>query len=90
MFELSKVGLEHVPPRMIGNLRNVDEDLAQRVADGLGDALPKASPPARDADRHGAVAGAVDHRGTMKATLEGRKVGILFADGSDGGRDRQR
>ena len=44
-FELSKVQLEQVPPRMIGNLRNVDEELAQRVADGMGLKLPKKNPP---------------------------------------------
>src|SRR6201995_5943449 len=41
VFELSKVGLEQVQPRMVANLRNVDEELAQRVADGLGIGLPK-------------------------------------------------
>ncbi|MBC7908147.1 MAG: adenosylcobinamide-GDP ribazoletransferase, partial [Rhodospirillaceae bacterium] len=40
VFELSKVGLDQVPPRMIANLRNVDEDLARRVAEGLGVPLP--------------------------------------------------
>jgi len=44
VFELSKVGLEQVPPRMVGNLRNVDEELAERVADGLGIDLPKKTP----------------------------------------------
>src|ERR1700678_4396367 len=40
-FELSKVGLEQVPPRMIANLRNVDEQLAKRVAAGIGIGPPK-------------------------------------------------
>jgi len=40
-FELSKVGLEQVAPRMVANLRNVDEKLAQRVADGIGIDLPR-------------------------------------------------
>ena len=40
-FELSKVGLEQVAPRMVANLRNVDEELAQRVADGIGIDLPR-------------------------------------------------
>jgi catalase len=46
-FELSKVGLAHVPPRIIGNLRNVDEDLAKRVAAGIGIPLPPNNPAAR-------------------------------------------
>ena len=36
VFELSKVGLLEVPLRMVANLRNVDEDLARRVAEGSG------------------------------------------------------
>jgi catalase len=40
-FELSKVGLEQVPPRMVANLRNVDNELAKRVADGIDIDLPR-------------------------------------------------
>ncbi|MDF2603001.1 catalase-related domain-containing protein [Sphingomonas sp.] len=45
VFELSKVDLfDQIPPRMVANFRNVDEDLARRVADGLGiDLLEKAT-----------------------------------------------
>ena len=35
VFELSKVKLADVPSRMIGRLRNVDEELAKRVSSGL-------------------------------------------------------
>ena len=35
-FELSKVERRDIRRRMVGNLRNVDEDLAAKVADGLG------------------------------------------------------
>ena len=35
-FELSKVERAEIRERMVANLRNVDDDLAQRVADGLG------------------------------------------------------
>ncbi|PSJ19039.1 catalase HPII, partial [Halomonas sp. ND22Bw] len=49
VFELSKVGVqEQVPPRMVANLRNVDDDLAQRVADGLGIDLPEKAKAARE------------------------------------------
>jgi len=82
-FELSKVGLNQVPARMLGNLRNVDDELAKRVADGLGIALPKKNPAARDpVDMDPSPALSIQKN--MKATLEGRKVGILFAEGSDG------
>ena len=36
MFELSKVERPDIRARMVANLRNVDEDLAAPVADGLG------------------------------------------------------
>ena len=82
VFELSKVGLEQVPARMVANLRNVDEDLARRVADGLAIDLPDASPAARTpVDMEPSDALSI-HK-NMKATLEGRTVGILYADGSD-------
>ncbi|MGE0744547.1 MAG: catalase [Rhodospirillales bacterium] len=82
VFELSKVELEQVRPRMVANLRNVDEGLAKRVADGLGIDLPEKAPAARapiDMDPSPALS---IHR-NMKDTLEGRAVGILIADGTD-------
>ncbi|MDP1026864.1 catalase [Sphingomonas sp. KR1UV-12] len=83
VFELSKVGvLEQVPPRMVANLRNVDEDLAKRVADGLGIDLPDKAPAAREPVDM-APSDALSIHKNMKDTLEGRSVGILFTDGSD-------
>jgi catalase len=81
---LSKVGqLNQVPPRMVGNLRNVDEELAQRVADGLGIKLPPKAKAAREpVDMDPSPALSIQKN--MKETLEGRSVGILYADGSDG------
>ena len=82
-FELSKVALEHVPPRVIGNLRNVDEDFAKRVANGLGIPLPPKNKAAREPiDMKPSPALSIQKN--MKATLEGRAVGILYTDGSDG------
>ncbi|MEN3746469.1 catalase [Sphingomonas sp. HF-S3] len=83
VFELSKVGLlDQVPPRMVANLRNVDEDLAKRVADGLGIDLPPKAEAAREpVDMNPSEALSI-HR-NMKETLEGRAVGILIADGTD-------
>ena len=83
VFELSKVGvLAQVPPRMLANLRNVDEDLAKRVATGLGIDLPKAAKPAR-APVDMAPSDALSIHKNMKPTLEGRAVGVLIADGTD-------
>jgi len=85
VFELSKVGLlDQVPPRMIANLRNVDEDLAKRVAAGLGIDLPKKAKPAREPVDM-APSDALSIQKNMKPVLKGRTVGILIADGTDGG-----
>ncbi|MBJ6121394.1 catalase [Sphingomonas mollis] len=86
VFELSKVSLPHIRTAMMANLRNVDETLAQRVADGLAMDLPAASKtaaPVLDMDLSPALR---IIRGPLeKHTLEGRTVGILFADGTDAG-----
>lgn len=82
VFELSKVGLDHVRIRVLSHLRNIDEELAQRVADGLALSLPKAAKPFRDPiDLE--PSDALSIQKNWKETLEGRKVGILFAEGSD-------
>ena len=51
VFELSKVERPDIRARMVGNIRNVDEDFAQRVADGLGLDLPDASEPVSGSDK---------------------------------------
>ena len=84
VFELSKVSLEHVRKRMMANLRNVDEDLAQRVAEGLAMDLPPASSTAAPRVEMAPSPALRIIRGPLeKATLEGKTVGILFADGTD-------
>ncbi len=84
VFELSKVAHLHVKQAMVGHLRLIDENLAQRVSVGLGfDELPEAPkafmpvlslPPSRSL---GLI-------GKAKHTLSGRVIAILVADGSDG------
>jgi catalase len=82
VFELSKVGLGQVPARMVANLRNVDEQLAKRVAEGLGIDLPaKATAARKPVDM--APSDALSIQKNMRDTLEGRAVGILITDGSD-------
>ena len=84
VFELSKVGLEHVRIGVLANLVNVDPALAARVADGLNMDVPAASPtaaPVQDMDLSPAVR--IINGPLQKETLEGRSVGILIADGSD-------
>ena len=83
VFELSKVLLAHVRERVLANLQNVDETLAQRVADGLNLPLPKASDPGV-APIDLEASPALRIVGKYPDTLKGRKVAILVADGSDG------
>ncbi|MGV8929400.1 MAG: catalase [Brevundimonas sp.] len=83
VFELSKVTLDHVRDRVLGNLQNVDGSLAQRVADGLGVKLPAANEPASppfDMDESPALRIV----GKYPDTLKGRAVAILVTDGADG------
>jgi len=67
---------------MVANLRNVDEDLAMRVAAGLGIDLPEKAKAAKDPVEMKPSDALSIHK-NMKETLEGRAVGILIADGSD-------
>ena len=81
VFELSKVGLEHVRARVLASVRNVDEGLAARIANGLAMPLPAAlTPAAHPIDMEPSPALSIV--GKFKPTLEGRKVGILFDEGS--------
>jgi len=83
VFELSKVQTPHVREAVVGQLRHVDADLAQRVADGLGlEQLPPAPPAAVEAQDM-PPSPALQLIGKMKDTLEGRTVGILVHDDSD-------
>ena len=85
VFELSKVETLKVRVRTVSHLRNIDESLARRVADGLalGD-LPDAAPTATPAQDMPAVP-EVRIIGRTKDTLQGRCIGILFDEGSDAG-----
>ena len=84
VFELSKVEALKVREAMVGHLIHIDDELAQRVATDLGlDAMPTAPATAvvvKDMDQSPALRTI----GKMKDTLEGRCVGILINDGSDG------
>ena len=82
VFELSKVEHPHIRVAMVGHLRPIDADLAQRVGAGLGMAeLPPA--PLAAAVQEFAPSPALQMIGKMKDTLEGRAVAVLIADGSD-------
>lgn len=82
VFELSKVTLEHVRSRMLSRLRNVDETLARRVAKGMAmDLPPKAAAALEPVDL--GISDALSIQKNAKALLVGRKIGILFDEGSE-------
>lgn len=82
VFELSKVALAHVRERVLGQLRNIDEGLAARVADGLGAKLPAAVKPFKP-PLDLPVSDALSIQKNWNVTLQGRKVGLLFSEGSN-------
>ncbi|AGT11018.1 catalase [Paracoccus aminophilus] len=80
-FELSKVSLAHIRQRVLSHLRVVHEDLAKRVAAGLGIDLPEAVTPFKAPVDLG-QSNALSIQKNWHVTLEGRHVAILFAEGS--------
>jgi len=84
VFELSKVEHLHVREAIVGHLRHIEEDLAKRVAAGLAFAKMPDAPVAAAPVQEMKPSPAVQIIGKMKATLMGRSIGILIADGSDG------
>jgi catalase len=84
VFELSKCENKAIRARMVGGLRNVDEDLAHAVADGLGlRDLPEAVPPAREPLRDLPASPALSILANGPDNFAGRKIGVLATDGAD-------
>lgn len=84
IFELSKVERVDIRKRLVGHLRNIDEDLAKTVANGLGlDTLPSNIKPARAPimDLPASTALSIIKNGPDR--FAGRKLGIYIAEGSD-------
>ena len=82
VFELSKVTLPHIRERVVSRVRNIDESLAQRVADGLAMDLPAKAKAQREPVDLGTSDALSIQKQAIK-TFRGRCVGILFAEGSD-------
>ena len=82
-FELSKVDLPHVRLRALASLRNVDEDMAKAIADGVGVELPEALEPAK-APIDMPASDALSMHLTATKDPKGRTVGVLLTDGADG------
>jgi catalase len=84
IFELSKVDTAAVRERMVGQLANVDPQIAQRVANGLG-MQGKIKPIATTVSTRQDLAAspALSILAKATATVEGRVIGCLVADGTD-------
>jgi catalase len=86
-FELGKVEAKEVRERMVALFDHVDHNLAARVAEGVGVAVPKENPrpgslpPAgrRQVERSPALS----MQNTVKDTIKSRRIAILAGDGVD-------
>jgi catalase len=84
VFELSKVEVPAIRERVVSHLLNIDEALAQTVADGLGlKQLPAAAPPAVTPRLDLPASDALSILKNPPATFKGRKLGVLITDGVD-------
>jgi catalase len=85
-FELAKVEVAAVRERMVSTLTQVDGVLAQRVADGLGMAVPAPPVGAEDVPRTGEpeMDPALSMANNRKDSIVGRKVAVLVANNVDG------
>ncbi len=85
-FELTRVQTPAIRQRVVSLLRNVDEALAARVADGLGMELPPAQPRALEPP----VKAEVDASAPLSlfavpgdGSIAGRRIALMVADGAD-------
>jgi catalase len=83
-FELSKVETPAIRVRIIAHLRNIDDALAQTVADGIGlKELPAAATPAVTPRDDLPISDALSIFKNAPGTFKGRKLGVLITDGVD-------
>jgi catalase len=86
-FELTRVQTQAIRERMVAMLANVDDELAERVADGLGFAVPAPLPKVLD---HDVTPEVTQSRGLSlfarpgDGTIKTRRIAMLVADGMHG------
>ncbi|WP_188074590.1 catalase [Pusillimonas sp. ANT_WB101] len=86
-FELSKVTVAAVRERVVSMLRNASEELASKVADGLGMTLPDAMPKALETPPSPEIEQSPSLSLTARpgdGGIRTRKVAIMIAPGSNG------
>ena len=85
-FELSKCDRADIRLRMVAGLRNVDTELAETVAEGLGlRDLPDAAEPARAPRSDLPASPALSILAQGPGSFAGRKIGVLVTSGADAG-----
>ena len=83
-FELSKCEQEAIRIRMVAGLRNVDDELAATVAEGLGlRSMPAAVPRLSSRARTCQASPALSMIGRGPDSFAGRKLGVLVTNGAD-------
>ncbi|MGC0225623.1 catalase [Pseudooceanicola nitratireducens] len=83
VFELSKVETNAIRERLLSHLPNIDEGLAQSVADGLGMEVLQPAKPARERVDGLAESTALSILKNGPDSFAGRKLGVLISDGAD-------
>ena len=87
VFELSKCDREAIRTRMVAGLRNVDDDLAGAVAEGLGTGwAARGDRPGPGARARPAGLPALSILANGPDSFAGRKIGILVTTGTDAGK----
>ena len=82
-FELSKCEIPDVRSRVLAHLRNVHDDLATGVAEGLGMPLPEPATPAVEPRTDLPPSDALSILKKGPKSFAGRKLGVLVTDGTD-------
>lgn len=84
IFELSKVETPVIRSRVVSHLLNIDNDLAQRVADGLRlQETPAPADAAKPTRQDLAPSPALSILLNRPNSFKGRKMGVLVTDGVD-------
>lgn len=83
VFELSKVEVPAIRERVVGQLRNIDDDLAAGVAAGLGIDVPERIAPAAQPVTDLPESPALSIIRNGPESFAGRRVGALVTDGAD-------
>ena len=83
VFELSKVERPDIRSRIVSHLLQIDEALAETVANGLGLTMPDAAIAARAPITDLPTSDKLSIAKNGPASFKGRKLGILLSDGAD-------